>query len=48
MTKDIFPGSINDIISKLIDVGSGSLSFKKGISCDFKQLKVDPGVIDLY
>ena len=39
--------SVDDIVTKLNELGPGSLMFKIDISRAFCQLKVDPGDIDL-
>ena len=39
--------SVDDIVNKLNELGPGSLMFKVDISRAFRQLKVDPGDIDL-
>ena len=39
--------SVDDIVNKLNELGPGSLMFKVDISLAFRQLKVDPGDIDL-
>ena len=39
--------SVDDIVNKLNELGPGSLMFKIDISRAFRQLKVDPGDIDL-
>ena len=39
--------SVDDIVQKLNELGPGSLMFKVDISRAFRQLKVDPGDIDL-
>ena len=39
--------SVDDIVTKLNELGPGSLMFKIDISRAFRQLKVDPGDIDL-
>ena len=39
--------SVDDIVKRLIELGPGSLLCKVDISRDFRQLKVDPGDINL-
>ena len=39
--------SVDNIIEKVIQLGSGSLIYKGDISMAFRQLKVDPGDLDL-
>ena len=55
VSKDIYLGSkfmlnfpsVGDIVESLIQLGPGSMLFKIDISQAFRQLKVDPGDIDL-
>ena len=35
--------SVDQIVNRIIQLGSGSLIYKLDISCDFRQIKVDPG-----
>ena len=39
--------SVDDIIKKVIELGPGALLYKVDISLAFRQLKVDPGDLDL-
>ena len=53
--KDIYLGSsfvlnypsVDDIVKKIVELGPGSLLYKVDISRAFRQLKVDPGDLDL-
>ena len=40
--------SVDDIVKKIIKLGPGSLLYKVDICRAFRQLKVDPGDLDLF